>query len=267
MALGLVVGASDGIGAAFAWELAARGYDLVLVARRETLLAELADGLHAKHSIDVRTLAVDAGTPAGIAAITAVPDVDLLVCNAALAPIRPFLELAPSELDAMLDLNCRTAVQLAHAFGTRMVARGGGGIVLLSSMAGNQGSALIAHYAATKAYLRVLAEGLWAELGPLGVHVLACCPGLVATPTYARSGAAPPGRLVPGPMPPRAVARESLAALGRQPVLIPGRRNRLLASASRLLSRRRLVAAATARTRAMYRPESRRSAPRAGSAE
>lgn len=265
MSLALVVGASDGIGAAFASELAARGYDLVLVARRTALLDELADRLRARHSIGVRTLAMDAGTRDGIAAVSAVSDVDLLVCNAALGPIGAFLDLAPSELDAMLDLNCRSAVQLAHVFGSRMADRGSGGIVLMSSMAGNQGSALIAHYAATKAYLRVLAEGLWAELGPLGVHVLACCPGLVATPTYARTGAESPGWLVPGPMQPSAVARETLAALGRQPVLIPGRRNRLLASASRLLSRRRLVAAATARTRAMYRPESRRSAPQAGS--
>jgi uncharacterized protein len=265
MSLGLVVGASDGIGAAFAWELAATGHDLVLVSRRAALLGELADRLRVKHSVDVRTLAVDAATPGGLAAITAVSDVDLLVCNAALGPIRPFLELAPSELDAMLNLNCRCAVRLAHAFGTRMAERGSGGIILMSSMASNQGSALVAHYAATKAYLRVLAEGLWAEFDPLGVHVLACCPGLVATPTFTRTAAAPPGWLVPRPMLPEVVARESLAALGRQPVLIPGRRNRLLASASRLVSRRRLVAAATARTRAMYPQGCRRSAPRAGS--
>lgn len=263
---GVVVGASDGIGAAFAEELAARGLDLILVARRSDLLEEVADRLHAKHGIRTRTAVLDAATPEGIAEIAAAPeDVGLLVCNAALAPIGPFLELTPSEVDAMLDLNCRSAARLAHAYGRRMVRRGSGGIILLSSLASNQGSALVAHYAATKAYLRILAEGLWAELGPRGVDVLACCPGLVATPTYERSDAASAGRLVPGPMKPAAVARETLDALGRQPVIIPGRWNRLLASASRLLPQRRLVAAASARTARMYESRSRRRAPEGGS--
>ena len=262
----VIVGASDGIGAAFAEELAARGVDLILVARRAGPLEETADRLRARHGIHIRTAALDAATPAGIAELAAAPeDVGLLVCNAALAPIAPFLELTPSQVDAMLDLNCRSAAQLAHAFGKRMVERGTGGIILLSSLASNQGSALVAHYAATKAYLRVLAEGLWAELGPHGVHVLACCPGLVRTPTYERGGARPAGRWVPGPMDPRAVAREALTALGRQPVIIPGRWNRSLASATRLLSRRRLVAAASARTATMYASRSRRTAPEGGS--
>src|SRR2546423_5734334 len=153
----VVVGASDGIGAAFAEELAARQTDLILVARREKPLEQEAHRLRAKHGVRIRTAAVDASTPDGIAEISAAQeDVGLLVCNAALSPIGPFLELTPAQLDAMLDLNCRSAAHLAHVFGTRMVRRGSGGIVLLSSMAGNQGSALIAHYAATKAYLRVL---------------------------------------------------------------------------------------------------------------
>ena len=79
------------------------------------------------------------------------------------------------------------------------MARGRGGVILLSSMASNQGSALVAHYAATKAYLRVLAEGLWAEWRPRGVDVLACCPGLVQTPTFVRGEPSPAGRLVPRP--------------------------------------------------------------------
>jgi len=263
----VVVGASDGIGAAFAEELAARGSNLVLVARREAPLDELADRLRDQHGVRIRTAALDAATPEGVAAIAgAHEDVGLLVCNAALGPVGPFLELTAAQLDAMLDLNCRSAAHLAHAFGTRMANRGGGGIILLSSLAANQGTALIAHYAATKAYLRVLAEGLWIELQPLGVDVLACCPGQVRTPTFDRGAPAPAGRLVPAPMSPRVVARQTLAALGRRPVLIPGWRNRFLATvAVRLLSRRRLVATASARTRAMYPTRSHRSAPPGGS--
>lgn len=256
----VIVGASDGIGAAFAEELAARGSNLVLVARRQTVLDELAGRLRTAHGVRIRVAAVDAGTPEGIAAIAgAGEDVGLLVCVAALAPIAPFLELTPAQLDAVLDLNCRSAAHLAHAFGTRMAARGRGGIVLLSSLAGGQGSALVTHYAATKAYLRVLAEGLWEELGPRGVDVLASCPGLVRTPTFARTDATLP-RLVPPPTAPRTVARQTLAAIGRRPVVIPGRLNRLAGTAVRLLPRRRAIALASSRTRSMYPAESRRSA-------
>jgi short-subunit dehydrogenase len=262
----VVVGASDGIGAAFAEEIAARGGNVVLVARRQTPLDALAERLREAHRIQTGVVVVDAGTPDGITAVAGISeDIGLLVCNAALAPVGPFLELTPEVLDAMLDLNCRSAAHLAHAYGARFKNLGRGGIVLLSSMAGDQGSALVAHYAATKAYLRVLAEGLWAELRPHGVDVLASCPGLVRTPTFERTHAAPPGRMVPPPMPPRTVARETLNALGRGPVFIPGRRNRLLGSAARLLPRRRAVALASRETERLYPTESRHAAPEDGS--
>jgi short-subunit dehydrogenase len=264
----VVVGASDGIGAAFATALATSGLNLVLVARREALLEEVAAGLRASYGVRIRCVATDAGSADGVAAITGLAeDIGLLVCNAAYGPVGPFLSRTPEELDAMLDLNCRAAAHLAHAFGTRFVARGCGGIVLLSSMASNQGAALVAHYAATKAYLRVLAEGLWVELRPHGVDVLASCPGTVDTPTYARTGAAR-SWFVPAPMSAPAVARETLAALGRGPVIIPGRQNRWAAwTLARLLSRRRQVRIASAGTATMYPTESRRTAPGAEAGE
>jgi short-subunit dehydrogenase len=264
----VVVGASDGIGAAFAGALAARGLNVVLIGRREPLLAELARRLRAAHGVQTRLAVLDAAAPDGAASVlraVAGLDCGLLVCNAALAPVGPFLELTPGQLDGVLDLNCRLAAHLSHALGGRFARRGRGGIILLSSMASQQGVALVAHYAATKAYLRVLAEGLWAELGPSGVDVLACCPGLVRTPTLARSRPAPAGRLVPPPMSPERVVRETLAALGRRPVLIPGRRNRLAAFvAQRLLSRGVAVRLASATTRAMYPRQCRHPAPAAG---
>ena len=260
---GLVVGASDGIGAAFASALAERGLNVVLVARRRALLEALAERLRTTHGVRTRIVVADVGTIEGIEAAAGTgEDVGLLVGNAALAPIAPFDELTPAELDGMLDVNCRAAARLTHAVGARMLARGRGGVILLSSMAGYQGSALVAHYAATKAYLRVLAEGLWAEWRPRGVDVLACCPGLVRTPTYLSSTPAPAGRLVPAPMRPEEVVREALAALGRRPVVIPGRRNRFAAFlASRLVPRTAAVALASRQTRAMYPTGSRRRAP------
>jgi short-subunit dehydrogenase len=248
----LVVGASDGIGEAFATQLASAGLNVALVARRLGQLEEVARRL----PVETRVIAVDATDTEAVLRGVADLDVGLLVCNAALAPVGPFLELTAAEVDGVVDLNCRTAARLAHAIGPRLVRRGRGGIVLLSSMAAMQGAALVAHYAASKAYLRTLAEGLWVELRPLGVDVLACCPGLVRTPTFLNSAPKPPGRLVPPAAEPADVARVALAALGRRPVVIPGWRNRLGAFvAQHLLARRSAVVLASAQTRAMYPKE------------
>jgi uncharacterized protein len=259
----LVVGASDGIGEAFAIGLAARGLDVVLVARRQALLESLARRLRTDHGVDASVVVADVATPAGLDAVIAAADgVGLLVCNAALGPIGPFTDLTPSQVDAVLDVNCRAAARLTHAIGGAMVTRGRGGVILLSSMAGGQGSALVAHYAATKAYLRVLAEGLWAEWRPHGVDVLACCPGLVRTPTFTKSDLVRLGRLVPAPMSPERVAREALRALGRGPSVIPGWRNRWSASAvAHLLPRSAAVRLVSRQTRAMYPTGSSRPAP------
>jgi short-subunit dehydrogenase len=252
----LVVGASDGLGAAFADELAARGVNVVLAARRATMLDDVALRLRTDHGIDTRVVAVDVAAPDGVSRIVEAIeslDIGLLVCNPASGPIGPFLELTPEQLDATLELNCRSAARLTHAIGPRLVARGRGGIVLLGSVASMQGTALVAQYAATKAYLRVLAEGLWSELKPLGVDVLACCPGLVRTPTY-EAGAPSKSRLAPAPMTPRAVARQTFDTLGRQPVLFAGLANRLGVLALKFLPRRTAITLVSSQTRAMYPP-------------
>ena len=249
----LVAGASDGIGASFAGALAGYGLNLMLVARRAPLLDTLADTLTRQHGVAVHTIAADLATTDGLEAVLeSTVDVGLLVCNAALAPVSRFDDLQPDTVDTMVELNVRAAARLTHAYGRIMLDRGRGGIILLSSMASLQGTALVAHYAATKAYLRVLAEGLWYEWRPRGVDVLACCPGLVATPTY-RRGSPTPSRLVPPPMTPDAVARDALAALGRRPVMVPGWRNRVAAGIAARLPRGAAIALASRQTAAMYR--------------
>ena len=248
----LVAGASDGIGASFAAAIAARGVNLVLVARRASALDDLAASLTRAHGVSAQTVVADLATPSGLdTALSTGEEVGLVVCNAALAPVESYLDLSPDQVDTMVALNVRAAARLAHAYGRPMVDRGRGGVILLSSMGSFQGSALIAHYAATKAYLRVLAEGLWYEWRPRGVDVLACCPGLVATPTYQR-GSPTPGRLVPPPLHPDVVARQAMAALGRRPVMVPGLRSRMTAVVAGLLPRRVAIALSSRQTAAMY---------------
>jgi len=184
----LVAGASEGLGAEFARQLAARGLHVVAVARRAALLEELAGELRSDHGVEVRTVSLDLASQDAAAALcerTRDLEVGLLVYNAALSPIGSFLEQDLGEKLRALDLNCRAPLILAHEFGRAMAARGRGGLLLMSSMSALQGSPFIATYAATKAFDLVLAEGLWAELGREGVDALAFCAG--ATPSTSRA--------------------------------------------------------------------------------
>jgi short-subunit dehydrogenase len=104
-----------------------------------------------------------------------------VVANAAVTPAGRFLDCAPGELAAAVDLNCRASMLLARAFLPDMAGRGHGGVVFVSSLAGLQGVPGLAAYSATKAFLISLRESLWAELRPVGVDVLAVCAGAVAT--------------------------------------------------------------------------------------
>jgi short-subunit dehydrogenase len=123
-----------------------------------------------------------------------------------------------------------------------MVARGRGGIVLMSSLTAFQGTPLVASYGATKAFNLVLAEGLWDELRENGVDVLACCAGATLTPGYRRATPDGPKALfAPRAQDPGDVAREALAALGRSAFVITGRGNRIVSFVMRRLMSRRLA--------------------------
>jgi hypothetical protein len=246
----IVAGASEGLGAAYARALARRGLDLVLVARRADPLKKLAAEIRAGHGVEVLAVAGDlasAATTARLAAEAARLGIGLLVWNAAHAPVGDFAAVDAGSLERVVDVNVRGPLRLARSVLPGMAARGRGGIVLMSSMAGNQGTARIAAYAASKAFSRVLAEGLWEELAPRGVDVIACCAGAVRTPGYASAA----GRDAPGTLDASQVAERTLAALGRGPVVIPGSVNRLAATLmGRILPRRlaiRIMAGTTRR--------------------
>lgn len=234
----VVAGASEGIGAAFATALAERGCSVVLVARRAEPLAELA----ARLPTPTLQVPADLSTREGLDAVAAATEgheVGLLVCNAAFAPMGPLLDTDPADLQAALDVNCRAPLLLARRYLPEMAGRGHGGVILMSSLAGMQGTPGLAGYAATKAFGAVLAEGLWAELRPRGVDVLACVAGAVSTPGYQASMARP----APGTVTPEAVAAAALGALGRGPRVVPGALMRASAPVmSRLLPRRTAIA-------------------------
>ena len=248
----IVAGASSGLGAAFARELAARKLDLLLLARRKELLESLAAELGAAHGVDVRVAAVDLGAPDLLAQVrdaAAGLDVGLVVYNAAHSHIGPFLEQPLEDKLRIVDVNCRGPLVLADEFGRRMAARGRGGFVFMASMAAAQGSPLVATYAATKAFDLVLAEGLWDELGAHGIDVLACRAGATRTPNYEASQ--PKGN-VPI-MEPEAVARRALDSLGKRPSVVPGFINRIGdVFMTRLLSRRAAIRFMGKTTRRLY---------------
>lgn len=252
----LVAGASEGLGAAWAEALARRGLDLVLVARRTGPLEALAARLRVQYGVGTSPLPLDLGLETDLSRLrraTALREIGLLVYNAAVSPIGRFLDVGLEEHRRVLAVNTRAPALLAHHFGRAMAARRRGGIVLMSSMSGLQGTAMVAHYAATKSYLRVLAEGLGVELRPLGVDVLASLAGPIRTPNYLAS-APSPSLLVPAPCAPEEVVTETLAALGKRSTCVPGSRDRVLALVlERLLPRQLAVGLISAVTRRMYR--------------
>ena len=251
----LVAGASEGLGAAFAKELASRGLSLVLVARRADKLEAFAASLRAKHPVDVRTVSQDLASKTlwdDLAPHLEGLEIGLLVYDTAYYTIGPFFSQDLASQERHLDVNCRGPLVLVHHLGAKMVERGRGGILLVSSLSGNQGGPLLAHYAATKAYLTVLAEGLWYELRGKGVDVLASTAGAIETANYVRT-APKPLSFGPAPMKPIDVARESLDALGKGPTFVPGLAYRFSAFlTSRLMPRRAVVKMMADTTKQMY---------------
>lgn len=242
---GIVAGASEGIGAAYAEELASRGLNLILIARRAGLLESLVSKFSENYNVNVKTISLDlslADAAEQILRETSGLEVGLLVYNAAFSAIGPFLERTIEDHLKEIHTNAVTPLKLIYLFTERMLARGRGGIVLMSSLSAFQGSAYISTYAATKAFNIVLAEGLWEEWRERGVDVLVCVSGAVKTPNYVASEPEQTGGLGDMTMRPDQVVREALNALGKQPYVIPGRMNRVASFVMRhLLPRKAAV--------------------------
>ncbi|WP_297490555.1 SDR family oxidoreductase [Acidocella sp.] len=223
----LVVGGSEGVGAAFARLLAADGFRLILVARKPEPLQELAAELRGRGA-EVRVVSADLACPDVLATVRAATDdieVGLLVYNAGANNTRGlFVELPEEVTQSVIAINVLGQANFARHYGALMVKRGQGGIILTGSLGGYLGSPTLAAYTAAKSFSRIFTEALWAECAPLGVDVLHLNIGFTATPAMARLGM--PVALAEAP---ETVAREGLENIANGPVWIvstPGNRER-----------------------------------------
>ena len=218
----IVVGGSEALGAGFAHRIGEAGINVVLVARKPEPLEAVAASVRAKTGVEVRTLSLDLARDDMLDRIREVTDdvdIGLVVYNAGASHrTGPFLDGTLDDALRTARVNAIGHLNLSHHFGTRLVARGRGGIIIIGSIAGQAGGIGIVAYCAAKAFAQVLAEGLWAELKPLGVDVLEVPLGAMNSPAMARIGISySPDR---NPADPDAQAQEILDNLENGPVFV-----------------------------------------------
>jgi len=228
----LVTGASSGIGKEFARQLAASGFDLVLVARRVNLLEQLGQELQKKYGIQYCAIGLDLTDANFIETLenaTRHLDIGLVVSGAGTPVPGEFLDIERDVLLKGVQLKIVAHMTIAHHFGKRLVERGGGGLLLISSTGGLQGIPYVANNAAMEAYVLSLGEALHIELKSSNVTVTTLLPGPTDTPAMQSMGLTPDD-LPMKPMSPQQCVAEGLAALNaNRATHIAGRMNRLMA--------------------------------------
>jgi uncharacterized protein len=225
----VVTGASAGIGEAVARRLADQGMNLVLVARSADQLHGLAAELSTSRNIQTLPVSLDLGAKDSareLEAATKDLDVGLLVAAAGFGTSGPFLSSSVHEELDMINVNCAAVLAQTHHFAQRFAHRKRGGIILLASIVGFQGNPFAANYAATKAYIQGLGEGLSVELKSSGVDVLTVAPGPTASGFADRAGLRMGSTDTPDQ-----VARSILKAIGRKTTLLPSFRAKFLRGA------------------------------------
>jgi len=227
----LVTGASSGIGREFARQIAASGINVVLVARRDTLLTELGRAISQEFDVQYRALAMDLsqeGFIAGLADATHDIDIGLVVSNAGTGNPGEFLKLDRQLLQETLRLGTMAHLDIAHHFGQKLSERRRGGIILAGAMGAENGVPVMANDGAAKAYVHSLGEALHYEFKPLGVYVTVLAAGFTNTAVIDKFG------LDPKTMPMKPMSVEQCVSEGLRGLLknrsrvVPGRLNRIM---------------------------------------
>ncbi len=222
----LVTGASSGIGRELSMRLAEAGLHLVITGRNESSLQQLQSEIERTYKIRVKTILTDISGMPGVHDVleeTEEIDLGLFIASAGIGTSGKFIKSEISKELNMVQLNTIALMMLTHQLGRRFAARKRGGIILMSSIVAFQGVPYSAHYSATKAYVQSLGEGLYHELKPYNVDVLAAAPGPV------NSGFAKEANMVMGnALSPEDVGIPILKALGNKSTIFPGRLSKIL---------------------------------------
>jgi short-subunit dehydrogenase len=217
----LIIGGSEGIGAAFARKLAAAKFNVILIARKVEPLEALAKEVRETYGVQVRAASVDLAKADALDQVrkqTDDVDVGLLICNAGANNTRgDFVDLPDEVWKTVISVNINVQAEFSHHYGAKMKARGRGGIMLCGSGAGYIGAPSLAAYCGAKAFSRIFSEALWGECQAFGVDVLHLLVGYTATPAMARLG-----YILDTAQSPEDCAQEGLDNIANGPVWVAG---------------------------------------------
>ena len=242
----LVTGASAGIGEEFCRQLAAKGMNIAMVARRGEKLETLGSELEKNNGVSTRSVPLDlTQSDAAERLETAMADLEvgLLVNNAGFGHLGRFHKKSPERDADMIKLNCLAPVVLTHKFLPKMVERGRGAVIFVASTAAYQATPFFSVYSATKVFNLFMGEGLWQEYRKLGIDALALSPGYTKTEFQKAAGL---NEDVGGILweTPDNVVDTALENLGKKPSVIHGGLNRFLAFTIRLFPRKWVIVVA-----------------------
>lgn len=248
----LITGATGGIGREFAFQLAQKGDNLVLVGRNEETLAQLADKLKTEYYVDAHTITCDLSQAGAVDYLVgevkaAGIEVETLVNNAGFGYDAAFIESDLSRQSALLQVNCLALMQLCYEFAIPMVERGHGNILNVASIAGFMPGPYMATYYASKAFVQSFSNALHVELEHTGVHVTTLCPGPVNTAFWNNAEAGTIG-LAKAEMcvEPSFVVRDAMVALGKNRMMcVPGILAKATVFASRVMPRHTIAVMAS----------------------
>ena len=243
----LVTGASSGLGADFARQLAEKGMNIILVARRVHNMEEIAREIEKSYGIKTLVIGQDLIEPEAVEIIkdkVGKREIGILVNNAGYGALGRFHDNDSDYQANMVTLNCYVPVALTGLFIDQMVERSKGAVIFLASTAAYQGVPYFSVYAATKSFNLYLAEGLWGEYKKLGIDVLALSPGFTATEFQSHAHVKRIRGLKPAKSPDVVIL--ALRKLGKRASVIHGVTNRIGVFMSRLLPRKTIISASAA---------------------